>query len=173
MTEVSMVKDKNSLDLLDSLTAADVMTPNPISIRGDASVVEATVLFAEHGFSGAAVIDEAGKPIGVVTSTDLLIHDREKSDCVSICASDYYGQALQGKVEKGGLRAGYQIVDVDRTTVNGVMTPVVFAVDPENSARKVINQLLSLGVHRLFVVDRGGVLVGVVSALDILRAIVR
>ena len=52
MTEASMVKDKNSLDLLDSLTAADVMTPNPVSIRGDASVGEATVLFAEHGFLG-------------------------------------------------------------------------------------------------------------------------
>jgi len=173
MTQASMGNEKSSLDLLDSLTAADVMTPNPVSIRGDASVGEATVLFAERGFSGAAVIDEAGKPIGVVTSTDLLIHDREKSDCVSICASDYYGQALQGKVEKGGLRVGYQIVDVDRATVNGVMTPVVFAVAPDNTARKVIHQLLSLGVHRIFVVDGGGVLVGVVSALDILRAIVK
>ena len=163
MTQTLVAKEKDSLDLLDRLTAADLMTSNPVSIRADASVGEATVLFSERGFSGAAVIDEGGRPIGVVSSTDLLIHDREKADCVSICTSDYYGQELPKRVEKGGLRVGYQIVDVDRTTVSGVMTPVVFSVTPESSARKVVEELLALRVHRLFVVDRAGVLIGVVS----------
>jgi CBS domain-containing protein len=171
MTQASMTKEQNSLDLLDRMTAADLMTSNPVSIRGDASVGEATVLFSERGFSGAAVIDEGGRPIGVVSSTDLLIHDREKADCVSICISDYYGQELPERVEKGGLRVGYQVVDVDRTTVSSIMTPVVFSVTPESSARKVVKELLALRVHRLFVVDRGGVLVGVISSLDVLKSL--
>ena len=49
------------------------------------------------------------------------------------------------------------------------MTPAVFAVRPETPTEEVISQMLSLMVHRLFVVASDGVLVGVISALDVLR----
>jgi CBS domain-containing protein len=49
------------------------------------------------------------------------------------------------------------------------MTPVVFSVSPKTPAHKVVEQIVDLKVHRLFVVDDDGILVGVISALDILR----
>jgi CBS domain-containing protein len=49
------------------------------------------------------------------------------------------------------------------------MTPVVFAVSPNDSASKVVAKMVDDKVHRLFVIDHGGVLVGVISALDVLR----
>jgi CBS domain-containing protein len=49
------------------------------------------------------------------------------------------------------------------------MTPTVFAVGPETPAREVVGRMQALMVHRLFVVDDKGTLVGVISALDILR----
>ena len=49
------------------------------------------------------------------------------------------------------------------------MTPMVFAVTPEAPARQVVEDMLAQRVHRLFVVDASGVLVGVISALDVLR----
>jgi CBS domain-containing protein len=49
------------------------------------------------------------------------------------------------------------------------MTPVVFCVRPDASAREVVETMVDLGVRRLFVVDNSGVLVGVISALDVLR----
>jgi len=58
---------------------------------------------------------------------------------------------------------------VDQTRVLDVMTPVVFAVEPQSPVRRVVEEMLALKVHRLFVVDSDGVLVGVISALDILR----
>ena len=50
-----------------------------------------------------------------------------------------------------------------------VMTPAVFSVPPDTPAATVIRRLLALKVHRLFVVDEDGVLVGVISAADVLR----
>ena len=50
-----------------------------------------------------------------------------------------------------------------------LMTPAVFSVTPDAAATEVIEHMLALNVHRLFVVDRAGVLVGVISVLDILR----
>src|SRR3954453_8006906 len=54
--------------------AADLMTPNPMSIRQSATVSEAATFLAGRGISAAPVIDEAGRPVGVVSSTDILIH---------------------------------------------------------------------------------------------------
>jgi CBS domain-containing protein len=46
---------------------------------------------------------------------------------------------------------------------------MVLCVCPETPAAEVVDQMLRLNVHRLFVVDEDGVLVGVVSATDVLR----
>jgi CBS domain-containing protein len=55
------------------------MTPNPVSVEEKALVSEAVVLLTERGFSAAPVIDEAGRPIGVVSRINLLIHEREQA----------------------------------------------------------------------------------------------
>ena len=62
---------------LHALTAGELMVPNPISIREEADISEALSLFTEKSIAAAPVIDEAGRPIGVVSRSDLLIHERE------------------------------------------------------------------------------------------------
>src|SRR5262249_21708562 len=52
-------------------TAADLMTPNPVSIRDVATVREAVALLTDKGFSAAPVIDQAGRPIGVLSRADI------------------------------------------------------------------------------------------------------
>jgi CBS domain-containing protein len=64
---------------------------------------------------------------------------------------------------------GFQVEVADRTPVRDLMTPVVFSVRPETPAREVIEQMLELRVHRLFVIESDGVLVGVVSMSDVMR----
>jgi len=59
------------------LKAKDLMSLNPTSIRRDATIREALELLTDHGFGAAPVIDEAGRPVGVVSRTDILIHERE------------------------------------------------------------------------------------------------
>jgi CBS domain-containing protein len=57
-------------------TAADLMTVNPKSIGHRATVEEATAFLAGRGISAAPVIDDAGRPLGVVSRTDVLIRKR-------------------------------------------------------------------------------------------------
>lgn len=138
-------------------TAADLMTTNPVSVCDDAFVSEAVRLLTERGISAAPVIDEAGRPVGVVSHTDLLIHDRELGGPAAIPAL-YEGESANG----------FPVTPLDATRVRDVMTPAVFFVAPDAPAEKVIEQLLALNVHRLFVVE-DDVLVGVISAVDVLR----
>src|SRR5262245_56125397 len=58
--------------------AADLMTPNPLSLRDDLTLKEAIAFLVDRSISGAAVIDEAGRPVGVLTQSDVLMHDREE-----------------------------------------------------------------------------------------------
>ena len=149
--------------LLWAETAQDLMVANPISIHANAVVQEAIAFLIDKGFSAAPVIDEAGKPIGVLSRTDILVHDRTRTGSH---IPDFYSRAdLSGdRVPKG-----FQVENVDRTRVRDLMTPMVLSVSPQTPAAKVVSEMLALKVHRLFVVGEGGVLVGVISALDILK----
>jgi CBS domain-containing protein len=145
-------------------TAQDLMSPNPISLRADASVQDAIALMTDRGFAAAPVIDDSGRPIGVVTVTDILVHDREyvrylKTD-PTLPTDRRKHRALPDDME---------IEIVDRTPVSEIMTPAVFTIRPETPASDVVRTMLARKVHHLFVADEGGVLVGVISMGDILR----
>lgn len=167
MTNAVMTESQMDI-ILDARTAADIMTPNPISIRDIATVREAVALLTDKGYSGAPVIDEAGRPVGVLSHSDIVAHDRETVEHLAP-NPEYYdpGELRTRAGEK--LRRGYQVENVDPCLVSDLMTPAVFSVSPEAPALQVVEQMLALKVHRLFVVDHDGVLVGVISALDVLR----
>ena len=88
---------------LDAAFASDLMTPNPVSLNADALVADAIAAMTQRGFSAAPVIDEAGRPVGVLSRSDILVHERE--------------------VLKSPPAA-------DATCVRDIMTPAVFSVPP-------------------------------------------
>jgi predicted transcriptional regulator len=150
--------------VLGAATAADLMTPNPVSIAADATVNEATTFLTDNGFSAAPVIDKAGRPVGVLSQSDLVFHERENVAYVSGSSESYKRADLS---PPRIIRT--DVVDGDLTQVNDIMTPVVFSVTPETAAHQVIEEMLAHKVHRLFVVGDDGVLVGTISTVDVLR----
>jgi CBS domain-containing protein len=167
MTDTLKVKNRPGMTLR-AETAADLMTPNPVSLEANALVGEAIALLVDRGISAAPVIDDAGRPIGVLSRSDILVHDRACSERPGTDA-DYYHRAELTTRTGERLPGGFQVERVDRATVRDLMTPAVFAVAPESSAAEVVREMLALKVHRLFVVDTFGVLLGVISALDVLK----
>lgn len=145
---------------LGAATAAELMTSSPHSISDKATVKEAIAFLTARGFSAAPVIDEAGRPVGVLSRADILVHDREAPRQ----ATPAYYHAEQ--LESSGKRAA--AAAPERTRVRDIMTPVVFSVNPSTPSAKVVEHMTGLKVHRLFVVDELGVLVGVISIVDIL-----
>lgn len=150
--------------VLNAETAADLMTPNPISIRADATVQDALVLISDKGISAAPVIDEAGHPVGVVSRSDILLHERESSRTTS-AVPEYF------RAEDLGAAVPLTFPSTRSVPVSSIMTPVVFSVRPDTPAPRVLEELQAMKVHRLFVVDESGVLVGVVSLSDLLLRI--
>ena len=147
-------------------TASDLMSPNPVSIRDNATIREAIAFLVDKGISGAPVIDEAGHPVGVLTQTDILIHDRETLEGLPRT------QAESGPPLPRGWWEEFAFERIDKTVVADLMTPAVFSVPLNAPVERVIEEMRDLNVDRLFVVDENGVLVGVITALDVIRHLV-
>ena len=158
----------NTLPLtLAAETARELMSGSPVSVRADALLREAVILLTDKGFSAAPVIDGAGRPVGVLSRSDIVVHDREHVEYLERNPEYYHHAEL--KTRGGEKLTGFQVEKVDKTRVRDVMTPAVFSVTPHAPAAKVVSEMLALRVHRLFVVDETGVLIGVISALDVLK----
>src|SRR5262249_32702749 len=144
---------------LKARTAAELMMPNPVSIRDCASIADAVRFLTDKGFSAAPVINDRGRPVGVISRADIMVFDRERNGSFAPYFDDN-GLPLSGVIPNG-------VVDAENVRVTDVMTPVVFTVGPEAAAEEAIEEMVRLRVHRLFVVDSAGTLVGVISALDV------
>jgi CBS domain-containing protein len=153
---------------LAATSALELMTPNPLSIRQNASIKEAAAFLSDRGISAAPVIDDAGRAVGVVSRSDIVVHHRQQAQFKST-VSDYYERTDLVARENEHVPEGFQVENVDPGQVQDIMTPVIFAVSPNDPARRVISKMVDDKVHRLFVIDEGGVLIGVISALDVLR----
>lgn len=150
--------------MLQADTAADLMAENPISVPMDAPIQEAIALMTDRGYHAAPVIDDGGRPVGVVSVTDILIHNRE---FVGYLKRDTTADA--DLREHGKLPEDMGIEVVDRTTVGEIMTPTVFTIRQSALAGEVVQAMKTHHVHHLFVSDDSGVLVGVISAGDLVR----
>src|SRR6478609_3726231 len=74
---------------LNAATAADLMTPNPQSIRQNATIKEAAAFLTDRRISAAPVIDDAGRAVGVLSRADIVLHHRQEAQFVPTF-SDYY-----------------------------------------------------------------------------------
>jgi CBS domain-containing protein len=151
--------------ILEAAKAKDLMSPEPVSIEETATIREGVAFLVDKGFSAAPVIDHAGRPVGVLSRSDIVVHDREE---VHHHLTPVYYRGADLVTEKE-MAEGFQIEEVDHTSIKEIMTPIVYSVLPDAPVAEVINQLVGLKVHRLFVVDPNKVLVGVISTMDVLR----
>jgi len=149
---------------LDARVAADLMVPQVVSISATASVQDAVALLTERNISAVPVVDRAGQPVGVLSRSDIVAHDCAGYEYLQPGPHSEAVTRVQPKRSRDGC-----IEKGSNTHVRDIMTPVLFSVAPETPANTVVDALLSLSVHRLFVTNRDGAVVGVISAVDILK----
>jgi CBS domain-containing protein len=148
-------------------SVCELMTDNPLSIPATATVREAVKFLTDHEFSAAPVINEAGHPVGVLSRTDL-VNRLMRADHLRSLEEDWFecGNLVSLKTIASG---EYLAKNMEYITVDEIMTPTVICIAPHDSLEIAIEQMLNHEIHRLFVVDSNGVLVGVLSSFDILR----
>jgi CBS domain-containing protein len=153
---------------LNGKTAQDLMTPSDLTIAGTATLEEAVSLLMDHNMNAVPVRNEKGEPVGVLSRSDVVAHDRD--------AYEFLHHRPQ-QTEEGGappLRMSPEsdgnAVAKEKTDplVQDIMTKVIYWVAPGTPAKTVIDAMLALGVHQLFVTECGALL-GVISSINVLR----
>lgn len=127
--------------MLKSIKVRDCMPRHPLSFRADTDLMRAIELLLEHRLSAAAVVDEHGVLIGLLS----------EGDCLRGMLSGSYYDSVGG-------------------TVAAYMDTAVESVGPEADIIAVAERFIDGGRHRLPVVEDGRLL-GLVSRHDVLRAI--
>jgi len=132
--------DRNLAMLADSTPISALMSGKVCCVRQDVSVQALATLLLERGFSGVPVVDEGGKPIGVVSQADLVRRHYEN------------GTAS----------------DEARSTVGDIMTDASFTLHEGASVSQVAAMMALERIDRVPVVDQMGQVVGILSSLDVL-----
>lgn len=148
------------------LVARDVMTRDVVCVRSTTNLRELEKLFLENRISGAPVVDEGGRLVGVISQTDLVYYHLTRGDR-PFHGSDFYRSAELDRAFEG---AGYQIEDYDIGLVAEVMTPVVHTASPDTPVSDLARFMAEKRVHRM-IVTAGERVVGLVSAMDLLGVV--
>lgn len=163
---------RTGADIVGELATARVdeaMDRHALVLPADASADVAAQLLIARGTGGAPVIDEERRLVGFVTTGDLL---RLRDELATRGGSDDHGHgaALTRDGRTVRLGRGFHVVAaLDATTVDSAMTPFVYALPRDASLARAIALMSFEGVRRLPIIDRDRRVVGVVSALDVLR----
>lgn len=150
------------------ITAREIMNRKVISVDEKMDLRDLAKLFLDKGITGAPVVDDDGRLAGVVSQTDLVYYNLTRDDEL-VLPSDFYQHA---RVEGQHLPKGFQIEDTNTGTVADVMTPIVHSVTERASVESIARLMTRSHIHRV-IVRRGNEALGVISALDVLRALSR
>src|SRR5262245_16616445 len=145
--------------------ARDIMQTALVTISPDAPLRTVQSVFVDEGIHGAPVVDEEGRVLGVITSTDLLRAASEgRAAAPDEPAFFRYDLDLHGF---DWSRAPADLQERLPDAVAGdVMTAEVVTVPPDAPVSTVARVLRENAVHRALVVEDGE-LRGIVSAMDL------
>lgn len=133
-----------------------LMASPVITVPADTAIENVRWMMLDRNIGAVPVVDDRGRPIGIVAKTDLL-RDHDGPSPTVLEAEPAHRDPSLSPLELSGLRA------------SDVMTPVVRAVLEDSSIAAAASVLASERIHHLLVLDELGRLVGLVSALDIVR----
>lgn len=128
------------------LRVVDLMQKDVQTIDEDAMVSDAILLLADGHVGGLPVLNGHRQLVGIISTTDI----------------------LSAEAESGGGEALNRVAT--HTRVGDLMTPHPKTIVPDAPVKLAAQEMLYLDVRRLLVVE-DGVLMGVISQSDIVRAV--
>jgi CBS-domain-containing membrane protein len=149
---VRVYRHRELKPLTSRLLVRDLMTREVIAVPPTATLAEVVARLSDRLFRALPVVDDAGRVIGIVTNDDL--------------------------TERGGLPARPRLLratiadePIPAGVAGDIMTRAPVTIREDRPASEALRRLVTRGLKRLPVIDADGRLVGMLSRLDLLRAV--
>lgn len=142
----------------------DVMVTHVVAVNPGDRVSDALQLMVENRVAALPVVDGHDRCVGVISSTDLLQKAQELGGELEALntSQGLAHELLMEKLEHTGF---------SEEVVQEVMTHTPVAVDPETSLVAASSLMTRNRIHHLAVTDGQRKLRGILSSMDILRAL--
>jgi CBS domain-containing membrane protein len=145
------------------LTAEDLMSRDVVCIPAHTSLRAAARMLIEAGVSGAPVVDQEDRCLGVLSQTDLtrFLAQREPAPAPASHEDEEFA-------------SDWQMSDFDSLPADEVgryLTRVTITASTRVPISELAALMFDARVHRVLIVDPRGKVVGIVSSLDVLRAV--
>jgi CBS-domain-containing membrane protein len=147
------------------LTAEDLMSRDVLVISQHMSLKAAAHLLAQAQVSGAPVVDEEGRCVGVLSAADLIHWVDREGQPPKRCLGGETCACCDWQLD--GLD------DAPDDEVSRYMTTNVVATGPETRVGELARWMRDAHIHRIVIVDERRRPVGVVSGMDVLAAVAR
>ena len=148
-------------------TVAEIMDPDPPTVSPDTDVESVIRVLREHELPGVPVVNEGGRCVGMITEADLVLPDDDGDlhipHYVNIFGGTVFLEPLQRFEER--LRKAFA------SKAEDMMSEDPDTVSPDTSVEEAARIIHETGHNRLPVVEHGR-LVGIVTRLDVLGALV-
>jgi len=145
------------------LTVRDVMTRPVKTVGPDMPLKEVARLLIDSGVSGAPVVDAWGQVLGVVSEGDFLIKEQGAQAVHHRRFAPLFGETAETRTQLDKLAA---------RTASEAMTAPAVTIAASRSVQDAAAIMTERRINRLPVVE-GGVLVGIVTRADLVRAYLR
>ena len=167
-----------------ALTVGHIMTRDVELVRRDSDVHELEKLLLARKVHGVPVVDSEGVLVGVISQTDLLawhfntgidgagFYDASElsADPREIDGAGFYDASELSAAEDTSGTA-LRLSNIKSAPVEELMSPVVQCIGPDRPLAVAASKMIEKRIHRLVVVDDRLHVVGLVSAIDLLRAV--
>jgi CBS domain-containing protein len=150
------------------------MTRDVVTLSPDMTLESAAERLVQRGISGAPVVDERARLVGILSESDILRHLKriaEETLGKRYLTSQVHSLdllAFLGEREHAAVEEVYRRLRGSK--VSDVMTKHVVAVKPTDTLEAVAAALIEHDVNRLPVID-GGRVVGVITRADLARVL--
>jgi len=144
------------------LTAKDIMSSNITTVTLDMPISEVAGIFHDNVISGAPVVDDTGKLIGIITESDLIDQNKKFHipTVVAIFDAVVYLESLK-TFEK-------ELQKMTGSKVKDLYTKDVFSVNMATPINEIATLMADRHFHTIPVLD-GDKLIGIVGKDDIIK----
>ena len=148
-------------------TVGEIMERDPATVTPETDVETVIRTLREHELPGVPVVNEGGRLVGIITESDLVLPDDDGDlhlpHYVNIFGGTVFIEPLRRFEER--LRKAFA------SNAGDMMTEDPVSVSPDTSVDEAARTIHETGHNRLPVVEHGR-LVGVVTRMDVLGALV-
>ena len=142
------------------------MERDPVTVHPDDTIEAVLRVMSQHELPGVPVVNEVGRCVGIITEDDLILREDDVSlhlpHHLDIMGGVVYLESWKHFEER--VQKAYA------TKVSDMMTEDPITIGPEASIHEAAKVISSRKHNRLPVVEHG-LLVGIVTRLDVLEAL--